>query len=238
MFQLTERIESPKMPLILAGAAFGLSLVLRQVPVLAWAVYPFQLLVTLIHELCHGLAALLTGGRFLNFTIAPNASGLAITAGGWRWLVVPAGYLGAALFGGLLLVLTNRSPSARERRWLATGLGLFFALMTLLFARNFTAITVGGLAALALLGLGRYGPRLWLTFGLNLLAIQCILNALDSLMGLMRLNAGPFQVPNDAQTMADLTHVPALVWAILWSLAALALLVGSVYMALRWRKST
>jgi len=138
----------------------------------------------------------------------------------------------------LLLVLTNRSPSARERRWLATGLGLFFALMTLLFARNFTAVTVGGLAALALLALGRYGPRLWLTFGLNLLAIQCILNALDSLMGLMRLNAGPFQVPNDAQTMADLTHVPALVWAILWSLAALALLVGSVYMALRWRKST
>jgi hypothetical protein len=70
------------------------------------------------------------------------------------------------------------------------------------------------------------------------LAIQCILNALDSLMGLMRLNAGPFQVPNDAQTMADLTHVPALVWAILWSLTALALLVGSVYLALRWRKST
>lgn len=238
MVQLTERNASPKTPLILAGAAFGLSLVLRQVPFLAWVVYPFQLLVTLVHELSHGLAALLTGGRFVNFTMAPNASGLALTAGGWRWLIVPAGYLGAALFGGLLLVLTNRSPGARERQWLATGLGLFFALMTLLFARNFTAIAVGGLAAMALLGLGRYGPRLWLTFSLNFLAIQCILNALDSLMGLMRLNAGPFKVPNDAQTMADLTHVPALVWAILWSLAALALLAGSVYLALRWRKST
>jgi len=236
MIQLADRTESTQTPLILAGAAFILSLVLRQVPVLAWSIYPFQLFVTLVHELSHGLAALLTGGRFLNFTIAPNASGLATTAGGWRWLVTPAGYLGAALFGGLLLVLTNRSPSTRERRWLAAGLGLFFALMTVLFARNLMAITVGGLVALALLGLGKYGPHLWLTFGLNLLAIQCALNALDSLTGLMRLNAGPFQMPNDAQTMADLTHVPALAWASLWSLTALVLLVGSVYLALRWRK--
>ncbi len=227
--------ESPQTPLILAGAAFALSLILRQVPVLAWLIYPFQLFVALVHELSHGLAALLTGGRFIEFVIAPNASGLAVTAGGWRWFVIPAGYLGAALLGCLLLLLTHRASGPRQRQWLALGLGSFFALMTLLFARNLMAVTVGGLAAVALWGLGSYGSPLLLTFGLNLLAIQCLLNALDSLMGLMRLNAGPFQSLNDAQAMADLTHVPALFWAILWSLAAVAMLTGSVYFSL-WRR--
>ena len=225
--------ESPQMPLELAGAAFVLSLVLRQIPILTWLVTPFQLFVTLIHELSHGLAALVTGGRFIEFTIARDTSGLATTAGGWRWLIIPAGYLRAALFGGLLLVLNNRSPGQRERRWLAIVLGLFFTLMTLLFARNLVAITVGVVLATALLALGRYGPNLWLTFGLNLLAIQCVLNALDSLTGLMRLSAGPFQLPSDARAMADLTHIPALAWATLWSLAALAMLFGSVYLSLR-----
>ncbi len=225
--------ESPYTSLILAGVAFLLSLILRQIPVLGWLVYPFQLTVTLVHELSHGLAALATGGRFIEFTISPNSSGLATTAGGWRWFIIPAGYLGAALFGGLMLILIHRSPGMRERRWLAMGLGLFFALMTVLFARNVTAIGVGGLAALALFLLGLYGPPLLVLFGLNLLAIQAILNSLDSLLGLMRLNAGPFNLPNDAQTMSDLTQVPAVVWAILWSLAALAILIGSVYVAVR-----
>jgi hypothetical protein len=219
--------------LTLAGLAFALSLVLRQVPVLGWLVYPFELFVTLVHELSHGLAAVLTGGRFVKFTIGSDASGLATTAGGWRWLIIPAGYLGAALFGGLVLVLTNRSSRTRERRWLAVGLGLFFALTTLLFARNLTAIAIGGLAAMALLVLGRYGPWLVLTFGLNLLAMQGILNALDSLIGLMRLNAGPFRLPNDAQAMADLTRVPAIVWATLWSAMAVAVLVWSVSLSLQ-----
>lgn len=231
-----EKQESPRTPLALAGTAFVLSLILERLPVLGWLVYPFQLFVTLVHELSHGVAALLTGGRFVRFVIAPDTSGLATTAGGWRWFVVSAGYLGAALFGGLLLALTNRSPGSRERRWLAVGLGLFFALITLLFARNLTAIAVGGLAAATLLALGWYGSRLWLTFGLNLLAIQCSLNALDSLWGLVRLNAGPFNLPNDAQTMADLTHLPAVFWAVLWSLTALTILGGSIYLSLRGKK--
>jgi hypothetical protein len=233
MFNSEVRTASRHTALILAGLAFALSLMLRQIPVLGWLVYPFQLFATLVHELSHGLAALVTGGRFLKFTIAPNTSGLATTAGGWRWFILSAGYLGAALFGGFMLVLIHRSSRNRERRWFAIGLGLFFALITVLFARNLTAIAIGGLAALALLLLGLYGSPLMLLFGLNLLAIQTILNAVDSALGLMRLNAGPFQPPNDAQTMGDLTNTPAAVWAILWCLFAVAILIGSIYLSLR-----
>ena len=233
MHSSNHHVEAPRTSLALAGAAFALSLILQHIPVLGWLVYPFQLFATLVHELSHGLMALFTGGRFIKFTIAPDSSGLATTAGGWRLLVVPAGYLGAALFGGLLLILTNRSLGTQGRRWMALGLGLFFAGVTLLFARSFTAIAISGLMAVALLALGWYAPPLWLTFALNLLAIQCSLNALDSVTGLVRLNTGPFQLPNDAQTMANLTYLPAVFWAALWSLTALALLIGSVYFSLR-----
>jgi hypothetical protein len=228
--------EAPHTPLILAGVAFILSLFMGQIPVLRWLFYPFRLVTTLVHELSHGLAALLTGGRFLQFTIASDSSGLATSDGGWRWIVIPAGYLGAALFGGLLLLVTNRSQP-RGRRLLAISMGLFFVLVTLLFARGLTAILVSGVTAAALLALGVYGPSLWLTFGLNLLAIQCSLNALDSLAGLVRISSGPFMAPTDAQSMATLTHIPAVLWAVLWSLTALALLAGSVYLSLRRRDS-
>jgi hypothetical protein len=229
--------ESPHTPLILASVAFVLSFFMGQIPILRWFLYPFQLFTTLVHELSHGLAALLTGGRFLQFTIASDSSGLATSAGGWRWVVIPAGYLGAALFGGLLLLLTNRSQP-RGRRLLALGLGLFFVLVTLLFARGLTAIIVSGVTAAGLLALGVYGPTLWLTFGLNLLAIQCSLNALDSLTGLVRISSSPFMARTDAQSMAALTHIPAIVWAVIWSLTALAILAGSVYLSLRRRDST
>ena len=59
-----------------------------------WVFFLIFLPGTLVHELSHGLAALLTGGRFVQFTITPDASGLATSAGGWRWLIIPAGYLG------------------------------------------------------------------------------------------------------------------------------------------------
>ncbi len=229
----SHRIEPHRTSLALAGAAFALSFILQHIPVLGWLVYPFQLFATLIHELSHGLMALFTGGRFIKFTIAPDSSGLATTAGGWRLLIVPAGYLGAALFGGLLLILTNRSLGAQGRRRMTLGLGLLLAGVTVLFARSLTAIAVSGLMAAALLALGWYAPPLWLTFALNLLAIQCSLNALDSVTGLVRLNAGPFQLPNDAQTMANLTHLPAVFWAVLWSLTALGILIGSVYLSIR-----
>jgi hypothetical protein len=179
------------------------------------------------------LAALITGGRFEKFTIAANTSGLATTAGGWRWFIIPAGYVGAAFFGALLLVLIHRNSRTRGRRWLAIGLGLFFLLMTVLFARNLTGIAIGVISALALLILGWYAPPLLLLFGLNLLAIQSILNAVDSLLGLIRLNAGPFQLPNDAQAMADLTHIPAFFWAVLWSVLALSVLIGSIYLVVQ-----
>src|SRR6185436_16758514 len=94
--------------LLLAMLATVVVFILWNVPQLDFILYPFRLFVTYVHESGHGTAALLTGGRFAGFEIFSNGSGQAITAGGSRLLILPAGYLGAALFGAVLFYLVNR----------------------------------------------------------------------------------------------------------------------------------
>ena len=127
--------------------------------VLGWLgplAYPFRLLTTIVHELSHGLVTLLTGGVFLRFVVFPDGAGMAYTAGGIRWLIIPAGYVGAALFGAALITLGR----SHQRSRVALGvLGAALALLTLryglptVFSAQFLSglLTVGtgvGLGAL------------------------------------------------------------------------------------------
>ena len=66
----------------LALAAFLIAFVLWQVQGLGVLLYPFRLFVTMIHELGHGTAAILTGGSFLRFEVSEQGAGLAYTSVG------------------------------------------------------------------------------------------------------------------------------------------------------------
>jgi hypothetical protein len=201
--------------------------------------YPFRLLLTLVHELGHGLTALATGGEFLRFVVFADGSGLAYTAGGWRLLVVPAGYLGAAAFGAAL-ILAARSPRGARA---ALGLvGAAVALATLRYGvpTLFTAQVAAGALTLvsglligaALVWLAFAAGGGWVVFSVYLLAIEAGLTAfvdLGTLIGLSAAGSGA----TDARSMAELTGVPAVVWAVVWALAAAVLLGGAIRLA--WR---
>src|SRR5579859_70249 len=108
-----DRVTAARRRLLLAVAGFVVFLIVWQSGALVNLLYPLRLFVSLVHELGHGLTAILTGGKFLNFQVFPDGSGLAYTAGGSGFLVPQMGYLGAALFGALLLALTNRVRDVR-----------------------------------------------------------------------------------------------------------------------------
>ena len=127
--------------LILALVAFLIAVVLWRLPGLFFLTHPFRLFVTMIHELGHGLAAVLTGGKFLRFEVNGRGAGLAYTAGGWRLAVIQAGYLGTAIFGAGLLILTHRIE--RPGR-VAMGVGVFIGILTLAYS----GISVSNLSAL------------------------------------------------------------------------------------------
>ncbi len=131
MIRGSSHSASQRRELALAAAAFVVALVLWQIQELYLLMVPFRLFVTMIHELAHGLAAELTGGDFLRFEVTSRGAGLAYTRGGSPFVIIQAGYLGTALFGAGLLLLTYRTP--RPGR-VAVGVGVFLAILTLAYA--------------------------------------------------------------------------------------------------------
>jgi hypothetical protein len=210
--------------------ALALALVvLRQVPWLGWLVWPFRLFGTFVHELGHGLAAIATGGEFQRFTVSPDLSGLAWSAGGIRVVVASAGYIGSAIFGGVLIALHARGLSARA---LLLGLGIVFGLLCLLFVRNLFGIFAALVLTGAMLYAGLKFAEPWRDGLLKVLALQLVLDGYNSLFTVFRL-ARTSGAHTDAHTMAELTWLPASLWAVLWMLTSTAILFGVLRFAMR-----
>jgi len=219
-----------KQPLTLALGAFFVSLVLWNVPELRFVIYPFRIFVTFVHEFSHGIAAELTGGDFVWFTVDPNTSGLTLAPGGVSIIVASAGYLGSALFGGLLLILGSQRGWARV---ITACLGLSFLVLTGRFAQNSFSAASGFFFAIAMIGVGVLGSEGVSAFFLNLLAIQCSLNALDSLTDLVAVSASGVPLRTDAMAMQEITGLPAAFWALLWSGIAIGVLYYCVRLVLK-----
>lgn len=228
---------STRQTLSLIGLAGLVTLLIAVIPWFGFLNYPFRLLLTIVHELGHGLATLLTGGEFVRFVVFPNGAGLATTAGGWRFVVIPAGYLGVALFGAILILL------GRNHRWARTAMAVIGAGMILLCLRyglpaifagqilsglltTVSGVIFGGLFLWVAL---KAAPG-WIIFLLHLVAIQAGLTAFSDLFGVIGLSTRFFNAPaNDAQAMAELTFVPAIVWALFWAIIALLLIGGAIW---------
>jgi len=222
----------------LALALIGMVIVffLWNIPQLDFILYPFRLFVTFVHEAGHGLAALLTGGHFHGFEVYGNGAGQAITAGGSRALILPAGYLGAALFGAVLFYLVNTLPYPRT---ISRILGIVLIVFSLLFSRFISAQFVisiaplaGMLSGLALFLLGSRASRDANILVLNILAMLTGLNAVMDLVQLVQYSdIGMGQLRNDAAAFsAEITPlIPAAVWAFVWALLAVLMLGVSVW---------
>ena len=201
-------------------------------------IYHLRLLVTFIHEVGHSLAALVTGGHVDSFSVLPDGSGYAKTAGGYRALIIPAGYLGAALFGSTLFLVSSRAP--QWTRGLAIVIGLSITMLTLSYAmpdptRNATALLIGISFGALLMVLGWLAPTIVNLFVINTLAILIGLNAVFDVTRLIgNADAGRGDVLNDAARFSEeiTPLLPASVIAIIWSAISIFMLGAAVYFGL------
>ncbi len=215
--------------LLLAVLAAVVVFILWNLPQLDFILYPFRLFVTYVHESGHGTAALLTGGRFMGFEVFANGSGQAITAGGSRLLILPAGYLGAALFGAILFYFNNRFHRSRV---IAVVLGIGLVIYSILFGHiALLSLIVGAVFGVALIALGWKSNDYINSFLLNILAILTGLNAVLDVYQLIGSSAASLgNVRNDAAAFsAEVFPLPAAFWALLWSMIALIMLGIAVY---------
>lgn len=217
--------------LLILLAALVLVFILWNIPQLDFVLYPFRLFVTYVHEAGHGTAALLTGGRFLGFEIFANGAGQAITAGGSRLLILPAGYLGAALFGAILFYLNNRFHYSRA---LSVALGVGLVIFSLLFGRiSMLSLVVGLVFGGLLIVLGRRVNEYINNLVLNLLAVLTGLNAVLDVWYLVgNSGASLGAVRNDAAAFSEQVFpLPGAVWALLWAGIAVVMLGAAVWLS-------
>lgn len=222
--------------LMIAALASLLLYILWNTPALYVVLAPLRLFVTYVHEAGHGLGAVLTGGQVIRFTVSPDGSGLATTAGGTRAVVISAGYLGAAMFGSGLFYLANRY--SRYDRLIAFAIGIFMIVFTFMFARPdergaITGIVIGYLFGGLLVFVGWKAPRLFTLLVLDVLAISTALNAVLDVWYLVgNIGASRGVVSNDAVAFSrEITSglFPATWVAFSWVIIAVLMFGAAVY---------
>ena len=187
------------------------------VTVLLWntvVAYPLKIFVVFLHEISHGIAAILTGGRIIEIQVVAQQGGHAITAGGSRFWTLSAGYLGSMVWGGVILVLASRT---RLDRFLSIAIGVVMVVVSVLYLRNRFGFLFGLGFGLGLIAAGRFLPEQvndWIlkTIGLT----SCLYAILDIKSDVI----DRADLQSDARMLAELTHIPTLVWGGLWILIA------------------
>ncbi len=111
----------------------GLSLAM----ILLWDypfMWPFKVFVVYLHEISHGLGAILTGGSVKAIVVEWDQSGYAETIGGNFLAIASAGYIGSILWGSAML---TSALNERFTRALAVIIGLVFLFFTIFYLKQF-----------------------------------------------------------------------------------------------------
>ena len=100
--------------------------------------YPFRLLTTFLHEMSHAIACWITCGSVRAIRVYDNEGGVTSYVGGCRVLIIPAGYVGAAIFGSLFVSMSGGQKTATG----AAGALIGLLLISLFFAPNRTMVVL------------------------------------------------------------------------------------------------
>lgn len=190
------------------------AVVLRQIPFLS---IPFNWLETYFHEISHGIAALLSGGRIIKIELFANGAGLCTTQGGNRFFISFAGYAGAILWGAMIYI------SAKSHQRFVQIFSIFIVLLLsvtlILWARDLLTIFICLVLLVLLLFSLKAKSLKMLQLLLQLFAMVVILNGLLSPLYLLDGRA-----IGDGASLANLTLIPEFIWVVIWSTLGLVTL--------------
>ena len=211
--------------LVIAGAAV-LAMVLVWAPG-AWPVT--RSVVTIAHEAAHGVVALLSGRRLLGIHLHSDTSGLTVSSGrstGPGMIVTTAaGYVGPAVLGLAAAALLDHHRAV----------GLLWALLILLAllliqVRNWFALWSVLLSAAVVFAVSWWlQPQAQSAFA-YVLTWFLLLAAPRPVLELARQRRSTGAASSDADQLARLTRVPAILWIGFF----LATTVGALALGARW----
>jgi hypothetical protein len=218
----------------------------------AWPLLPVRWFVTLVHEAGHAAAATVLGGEVTSVTVNRHGGGL--TTWAYRGevpttttvLVASAGYLGAAVVGGLMIELASR---LRRGRAAALVLALLVAAIGIAwvpwrFSVDGSMAQVSGSSS----GDGRFSTLFWIVAALALVALavqpserlrrvtvlalatSLCLASVDDLRQVLDISSRGGH--SDAASAAAVTPLSSWMWSALWLLGGLAACGAGLWSAL------
>ncbi len=188
-----------------------LAIIVRQLPFIS---IPFNWLESYFHEISHGIAALLTGGKIVRIELFTNGAGLCTTQGGLNFFISFFGYAGATLWGWIIYCLASAHKKSAQ-------IFSYFILLVIISSLVFWVrdlLTVFILLVLVVMFVLLikmhqldYLPLLVKFFGLLIL--------LNSLFSPFYLLDGRHL--GDGAALSSMTGIPEFIWVIIWCLLAL-----------------
>ncbi len=190
---------------------FVLAFVVSYIPLLK---LPFMWAQTFFHEISHGLMAVVTGGMIERIEIHLVGSGGCVTRGGSDFLITFAGYMGAVLWGGLL-VLSVVHAGSRRAHVIAGFLAVLVFLSGLLWTRDLITILILVVILTLCLLAYRYGASKPVAYLMQFMGAYVILDALKSPLYLIDGRS-----LGDGAALSRLTYIPEIVWVGIWEVFA------------------
>jgi hypothetical protein len=198
--------------------------------------YPLTLFTTWVHEMGHGLSALVCGGQFLELEIHANAGGFARAGAGHGWpdaIVAAGGLLAPPLLGAIILA-TVHGP--RRARLFLGALSIGIVVSLVLYVRSSTGIIAMAGVAVALAfvtwGAFRNNPErrvLIAQFLAVILAVDTLTRMVSyAFMGSLRTGQ-----TSDVGHIADNLGGHYKLWGVVITAIALAMLALGVWIAVR-----
>ena len=189
-------------------------------------VYPLKIFVVLLHESSHAAVAVATGGTIDRIELNPLQGGACYCPGGNAFLTLSAGYLGSFLWGAAMFT------AARARRvradWVTGFIGVLVVALSLLYVRTRFGIVFGVLFGAAMVWIARKATR---SLNRTLLLALGLTSALYAVLDIKSDILDRSYLESDARMLAEQTHIPTIVWGLIWITIAAVAAVFFLYVA-------
>lgn len=223
MEELKQGTEKGK-EIVVAGAMFVAAVLLWN----TFLLYPVKLFVVALHELSHGLMAVIVGGKIDRIQIDYRIGGycayfLPASAGFFsKSLVASAGYLGSMVWGALIFITASRS---KRDRVITLIIGFFMLILSVFVIKTGELFGILFCFAFAALLFASYKwlPQGFHDYFLKFLGLTSCLYVLIDIKEDLIDRSG---IGSDADAIAEMLGVPSLSVpiGITWVILALAAL--------------
>ncbi len=175
-----------------------------------YLIYPIKLFIVLLHEISHGISAIISGGKIIQIEVDYSLGGLCTVEGGNEILIAFSGYIGSIVLGGFLYY------GAYHKKYLKITTSILAALI-IFFAANYINNLFGTLFSILYFLILLFIPRL-VNEKINKIFFSSV-GLISMLYVLTDIKEDLFTLEfrqTDAQVLSEIIGFHPIIWGLLW----------------------